>query len=63
MIKAIIIRMGELAIPSINYETIDFVIRDIFTYLHVDKYKRVDLEMEFLKRFEEEIINEMKVLI
>jgi len=63
MIKAIIIRMGELASPNINYEVIDFVIRDIFTYLQVDKYKRIDLEIEFLRRFEEEMVNEMKVLI
>lgn len=60
MIKAIIIRMGELAKPSINYEVIDFSIRSFFTYLGVKQYLRVDREMLFLRRFEEEM---MKILI
>jgi hypothetical protein len=54
MIKAMIIRMGELATPSINYEVIDFSIRSFFTYLGVKKYLRVDREILFLRRFEKE---------
>jgi len=54
MIKAIIIRMGELAKPSINYEVIDFSIRSFFTYLDVKHYLRIDREMMFLRVFEEE---------
>jgi len=55
MIKAIIIRMGELAKPSINYEIIDFSIRSFFTYLGVKQYMRVDREILFLRTLEEEI--------
>ena len=54
MIKAIIIRIGEMAKPSINYEIIDFSIRSFFTYLGVKQYMRVDREILFLRRFEEE---------
>ena len=56
MIKAMIIRMGEMAKPDINYEIIDYSIRSFFTYLGVKKYLRVDREMEFLRRFEREIM-------
>ncbi len=55
LIKAIIIRMGELAQPSINYEVIDFSIRSFFTYLGVKQYLRVDREMLFLRAFEKEM--------
>lgn len=55
MIKAMIIRMGELAKPSINYEVIDFSIRSFFTYLEVKQYLRIDREILFLRRFEEEM--------
>jgi len=60
LMKAMIIRMGELASPSINYEVIDFSIRSFFTYLGVKQYLRVDREMLFLRRFEEEM---KKVLV
>lgn len=55
MIKAMIIRMGELAKPSINYEVIDFSIRSFFTYLGVKKYLRVDREILFLRTLEKEL--------
>ena len=60
MIKAMIIRMGELARPSIDYEVIDFAIRDFFTYLQVKKYLRVDREIEFLRRLEKEITKHLE---
>lgn len=59
MMKAIIIRMGELAQPAINYEAIDYSIRNFFTYLGVKQYLRVDREIAFLRRFEKEM---MKIL-
>ncbi|GEM_PF-1613308 len=55
MIKAMIIRMGELASPSINYEIIDYSIRSFFTYLKVKKYLRIDREIFFLRELEKEI--------
>jgi len=57
MIKAIIIKLGELGIPPINYEIVDYSIRHIFTYLAVSKYLRVDREILFLRRFEERLEN------
>jgi len=61
MIKALIIRLGEMAKANNYYEVIDYCIRSFFTYLGVKKYLRVDREMEFLRRFEikvKEILNE-----
>jgi len=55
MIKAMIIRLGELCKPSISYEIIDYVIRDVFTYLGVKRYLRIDREIKFLRLFEREI--------
>lgn len=60
MIKAMIIKMGEMGRPFINYEAIDFPIREFFTYLGEKKYTRVDREMEFLKRLDIEIITLLK---
>lgn len=60
MIKAMIIRLGEIAKPDINYEIIDYSIRSFFTYLGVKKYLRVDREIEFLRRLEKEIIKILK---
>lgn len=60
MIKAMIIKMGEMGRPFINYEIIDFSIREFFTYLAEKKYLRVDREMEFLKRLDNEIIKLLK---
>ena len=59
MIKAIIIRMGEISSPAVSYETIDYSMRSMFTYLKCDKYLRVDREIEFLKRLEEAIKEEI----
>ena len=63
MIKAIIIRMGEIAQPNINYEVIDYSIRSFFTYLGTKQYLRVDREIEFLRRLEKEIRSTLKKLI
>ncbi len=60
MIKAMIIRLGEMGRPFINYEVIDFSIREFFTYLGAKKYLRVDREMEFLKKLDNEIMRILK---
>jgi len=57
MIKAMIVRLGEMGRPFINYEIIDFSIREFFVYLRAKKYLRVDREMLFLRRLDEEIKN------
>ena len=60
MIKAMIIRLGEMGRPFINYEIIDFSIREFFVYLGAKKYLRVDREMLFLRRLDEEIMRIIK---
>lgn len=60
MIKALIIKLGEMGRPFVNYEVIDFSIREFFTYLGEKRYLRVDREMEFLKRLDIEMIKVLK---
>lgn len=55
MIKAMIIRMGEMTKPSTNYETIDFSIRTFFRHINVNQYLRVDREIAFCRKLEQEI--------
>lgn len=55
MIKAMIIRIGEMAKPAINYEMVDHSLRKFLRYLGIDEYLRVDREIEFLRRLEKEI--------
>ncbi len=63
MIKAMIIRLGEMGKPFINYEVIDFSIRSFFSYLGINKYVRVDRETEFLRRLELKIAEILKKLV
>ena len=55
MIKAMIIRIGEMAKPAINYEKIDYPLRKFLRYLEIDQYLRIDREIEFLRRIEKEM--------
>lgn len=55
LLKGIIIRMGELASPSVPYEVVDFSIRRFFSYLEIKQYVRVDREVLFLRRMEKEM--------
>lgn len=55
MIKAMIIRLGELGQPSIPYEIIDMGVRDFMRYMEIDEYQRADEELEFCHRLEDEI--------
>ncbi len=52
MVKAMIIRMGELGNPAIPYSTVDWNIRIFLRFLGVSNYKRCDRELEFLKDHE-----------
>ena len=63
MIKAMIIQMGSLVRPSINYEVIDLTIREFFTYLNEKKYLRVDREIELLKQLDIQIIKTLKEIL
>jgi hypothetical protein len=52
MIKALIIRLGELTLPSLSYENIDLSLRKFLRYINLNKYLRVDRELFFLKQLE-----------
>jgi hypothetical protein len=52
MIKAMIVRMGELGNPSIPYSIVDWNIRIFLRFLGVSNYIRCDRELEFLKSHE-----------
>lgn len=56
LIKAMIIRVGELSQPSIKYEVIDWAIREFLRYMDVGHYYRADVELEFCRDIEADII-------
>jgi len=52
ILKAIIIRMGEMGSPPISYSIVDWHIRILLRYLGVNDYIKVDTELNFLKNHE-----------
>lgn len=62
MIKAIIIRLGEIASPNLNYESIDFSIRSLFRYLEINDFVRVDREIYFCRQLELNLAKSFKSL-
>ncbi len=55
LIKAMIIRIGEMAQPAIPYEVIDNTIRVFMRYMDINEYQRVDNEIKFCREQEKEI--------
>jgi hypothetical protein len=55
MIKAMIIRLGDLSQPSASYEIVDSKISEYLGFLGYNKYERVDRELQFCKDIEKEI--------
>ena len=55
MIKALVIRIGEFAKPIAPYEVVDHAVRVIVRHMNIDYYLKVDRELEFCKRFEQEL--------
>ena len=55
LIKAMIVRMGDLSQPRIGYEIIDWKIREYLRFLGCDEYKRPDRELQFCKNLEKKI--------
>jgi hypothetical protein len=55
LIKAMIVRMGDLSQPGIGYEIIDWKIREYLRFLGCDEYKRPDRELQFCKNLEKKI--------
>ncbi len=57
LMKAIIIRLGEMGQPAIPYEIVDMGLRDFLRYMDVNEYQRADAELKFLHDLEDEISN------
>ncbi|MFH0772020.1 MAG: hypothetical protein V1933_05320 [Candidatus Omnitrophota bacterium] len=55
LMKAIIIRLGEMGQPAIPYEVVDMGVRDFLRYIGIDEYQRADQELQFLRDLENEI--------
>ncbi len=55
LMKAMIIRLGEMGQPAVPYEIVDMGVRDFLRYMNVDEYQRADAELKFLRDLEDEI--------
>ena len=55
LIKAMIIRLGDLASPGVKYEVVDWKMREYLRFLGLDEYKRPDNELRFCKNLETRI--------
>ena len=61
LIKAMIIRIGEMAEPAIHYDIIDNAVRKFLRYMDVNDYQRSDAELAFCLKLEDAIIESIKV--
>jgi hypothetical protein len=55
LIKSMLIRMGDLSRPGIEYEIVDNKIRDFLRFLDCNEYMRPDKELKFCKDLEKTI--------
>ena len=55
LVKAMIIRLGDLSRPHVGYEVVDWKIRVFLRFLGCNQYKRCDRELGFCKKLEEHI--------
>lgn len=55
LMKAMIIRLGEMGEPAVPYEIVDMGVRDFLRYMDVNEYQRADMELKFLRDLEDEI--------
>lgn len=55
MVKAMIIRLGDLSQPVISYEVVDSKISEYLGFLGCTKYERVDKELQFCRGLEKEM--------
>lgn len=55
LMKAMIIRLGEMGQPAIPYEVVDMGVRDFLRYMNINEYQRADAELKFLRDLEDEI--------
>jgi hypothetical protein len=55
LVKAMIIRLGDLSLPGVEYEVVDWKIREYLRFLGLDEYRRPDQELRFCKNLEKRI--------
>lgn len=55
IIKALIIRLGELSEPRVPYEIVDMSIRDFMRYMGINAYQKADKELDFCHALEKTI--------
>ncbi|MHA2315718.1 MAG: hypothetical protein ACXACF_10640, partial [Candidatus Hermodarchaeia archaeon] len=55
LVKAMVVRLGDLSQPGIGYEIVDWKIREYLRFLGLDEYKRPDRELQFCKNLEKKI--------
>ncbi len=55
MIKAMIIRLGDLSQPVTSYEVVDDKVRSFLDFLGYREYDRVNKELQLCKKLEKEI--------
>ncbi|MDD5423725.1 MAG: hypothetical protein PHR74_00425 [Candidatus Omnitrophica bacterium] len=55
LMKALIIRLGEMGEPAIPYEIVDMGVRDFLRYMEIDEYQKADNELKFLHDLEKDI--------
>ena len=55
LIKALIIRLGELSEPRVPYEMVDLSLRDFMRYMDINEYQRADRELDFCHTLEKTI--------
>jgi hypothetical protein len=55
MVKAMIIRLGDLSQPVMGYEVVDSKIREFLGFLGYTRHARADKELRFCKALEREI--------
>lgn len=60
LIKAMIIRIGEMAEPAIDYIVIDNAVRKFLRYMDVNDYQHIDTELAFCLRLEGAIIESIE---
>lgn len=60
IIKAMIIRVGEMSQPTISYEIVDNAVRKFLRYMGIDQYQRTDNEMVFCRNIEDAITRLIK---
>ncbi|MFH1327484.1 MAG: hypothetical protein ABIH76_01330 [Candidatus Bathyarchaeota archaeon] len=63
LMKSMIIRLGDLAIPGVEYETIDNILRDFLHFTGCSEYVRPDKELKFCHSLENKIATLIPELI